>query len=165
MDDLFGSIAGLPLHPLVVHGVVVLLPLMAVVTVLVTFVSRWRGAAWLVVVANAGVTVMALVAKESGERLKDALPVESDAIDRHAELGDVLPLFALGLLVASVVAALLRSERPAALAGDRAGRRRRRGRDHLDRAHRPQRVDGGVGGHHALTLTPAEAPGRRAPTG
>ena len=52
---------------------------------------------------------MALVAKESGERLKDALPVESDAIDRHAELGDVLPLFALGLLVASVVAALLRS--------------------------------------------------------
>ncbi len=109
MDDLFGSVAGLPLHPLVVHGVVVLLPLMAVVTVLVTFVSRWRGAAWFVVVANAGVAVTALVAKESGERLKDALPVESDAIDRHAELGDVLPLFALGLLVASVVAALLRS--------------------------------------------------------
>ena len=109
MDDLFGSIAGLPLHPLVVHGVVVLLPLLAVVTVLVTFVRRWRGAAWLVVAANAVVTVMALVAKESGERLEDALPVESEAIERHAELGDVLPLFALGLLVASVVAALLRS--------------------------------------------------------
>lgn len=106
--DLFGSVAGLPLHPLVVHGVVVLLPLMAVLTVLVAVVRRWKGGAWFVVAANAVVAVMAFVAKESGERLEDALPFDSDAIERHTELGDVLPLFAVGVLVASVVVALLR---------------------------------------------------------
>lgn len=109
MDDLFGSIAGLPLHPLVVHGVVVLLPLTAVLTVLVAVLGRLRRAAWWVVGANAVVTVMALVAKESGERLEAALPPGNEAIERHTELGDVLPLFALGLLVASVLSALLRS--------------------------------------------------------
>jgi uncharacterized membrane protein len=109
MDDLFGSIAGLPLHPLVVHGVVVLLPLMAVLTVLVAVLGRWRRGAWWTVGGNAVVTVMALVAKESGERLEAALPPGDEAIERHTELGDVLPLFALGLLVASVVSALVRS--------------------------------------------------------
>jgi uncharacterized membrane protein len=109
MDDLFGSIAGLPLHPLVVHGVVVLLPLMAVLTVLVAVLGRWQRGAWWTVGGNAVVTVMALVAKESGERLEAALPPGNEAIERHTGLGDVLPLFALGLLVASVVSALLRS--------------------------------------------------------
>lgn len=107
MEDIFGSIAGLPLHPLVVHGVVVLLPLMAVLTVLVALVRRWSGGAWFVVGANAVVAVMAFVAKESGEKLEGAIP-ESDAIEKHAELGDALPLFAVGVLVASVVVALLR---------------------------------------------------------
>ncbi len=107
MEDLFGSIAGLPLHPLVVHGVVVLLPLMAVLTVLVAVVRRWKAGSWFVVAANAVVTVMAFVAKESGERLEGAIP-ESDAIEKHAELGDVLPLFAVGVLAASVAVGLLR---------------------------------------------------------
>jgi len=108
MDDLLGSVAGLPLHPLVVHGVVVLLPLLALLTVLVAFVGRWANAAWPVVAGNVVVTVMALVARASGQKLEAALPVESDAIDRHTQLGAVLPLFALGVLVASVVVALLR---------------------------------------------------------
>jgi uncharacterized membrane protein len=109
MDDLFGSIAGLPLHPLVVHGVVVLLPLMAVLTVVVAVLGRWSRAAWAVVGGNVVVTVMALVAKESGLRLQATYPPGDEAVERHARLGDALPLFALGLLVASVVSALLRS--------------------------------------------------------
>lgn len=109
MDDLLGSVAGLPLHPLVVHGVVVLLPLMAVLTVVVAFLGRLRHAAWWVVAGNVVVTVMALVAEESGRRLQAALPPGDEAIERHAALGDLLPLFALGLLVASVLSALLRS--------------------------------------------------------
>jgi phosphatidylglycerophosphate synthase len=109
MDDLFGSVAGLPLHPLVVHGVVVLLPLMALLTVAVAVLGRWSRGAWPVVAGNVVVTVMALVAKESGERLQAALPVQSEAIERHAGLGDRLPLFALGVLAASLLVALLRS--------------------------------------------------------
>ncbi len=108
MDDIFGSFLGLPLHPLVVHGVVVLLPLTALLTVLVAFVRRWQGGVWWVVAANAVVTVTAFVAKESGRRLEAALDVQSDAIDEHTELGEVLPLFAVGVLTSSVVVALLR---------------------------------------------------------
>ena len=109
MDDLFGSVAGLPLHPLVVHGVVVLLPLMAVLTVLVAALARLSRGAWPVVAGNVVVTLMALVAKESGERLQASYPVQDEALQRHADLGDVLPLFALGVLLASLVVALVRS--------------------------------------------------------
>ena len=66
----FDSILGLPLHPLVVHGVVVLLPLMALVTVVVAVRARWRQRlAWPLVVVNLGVAGMAFTAKESGEAL------------------------------------------------------------------------------------------------
>lgn len=109
MDDLLGSVVGLPLHPLVVHGVVVLLPLMAVLTVGVAVLGRWSRGAWPVVAGNVVVTLMVLVARESGRRLQAALPVQNEAIERHASLGDRLPLFALGVLAASVVVALVRS--------------------------------------------------------
>lgn len=109
MDDLLGSVAGLPLHPLVVHGVVVLLPLMSLLTVGVAVLDRWSRGAWPVVAGNVVVTLMVVVARESGQRLRAALPVQDDAIERHAGLGDRLPLFALGVLVASLVVALLRS--------------------------------------------------------
>ncbi len=39
MPELLG---GLPLHPLVVHGVVVLLPLAAIGMIVTSFVTRWR---------------------------------------------------------------------------------------------------------------------------
>lgn len=39
MPELLG---GLPLHPLVVHGVVVLLPLAAIGMIVTGFVTRWR---------------------------------------------------------------------------------------------------------------------------
>ena len=37
----FAEFAGLPLHPLAVHIVVILLPLSALAAVLAIFVSRW----------------------------------------------------------------------------------------------------------------------------
>ena len=41
-SDFFGFIAGLPVHPLVVHAAVVLLPLAALVLILLVFVPAWR---------------------------------------------------------------------------------------------------------------------------
>ena len=67
----FDTVLGLPVHALVVHGVVVLLPLMAIVTAVVACVPRWRArAAWPVVVVDAGMVAMTLVARQSGEALQ-----------------------------------------------------------------------------------------------
>lgn len=102
---MFDRILGLPVHPLAVHGVVVLLPLMALVTVLIAVRRPWRDRlAWPVVVLNAGVAGMAFVAKESGEAL--ARRMSGLDISAHEVWGKVVPITAIGLLLASVVLAL-----------------------------------------------------------
>lgn len=99
---MFDTILGLPVHALVVHGVVVLLPLMALVTV----VWAWRRPArtslgWVVVAADAVVMVMTFVAKESGQALQRRLG--GRVALEHGELADPLPLIAGALLVTAVL--------------------------------------------------------------
>ena len=101
---MFDTISGLPVHVLVVHAVVVLLPLMALVTVAVAVRRSWRSAAAWVVVADAVVVALAFVAKESGAALQKRLQqFDAGVAKAHSEQGDVLWLFALGLLVAAVL--------------------------------------------------------------
>jgi hypothetical protein len=99
----FDTIAGLPIHPLAVHAVVVLLPLMALVTIAVAVRPAWRRHAKLVVGANAVVLVAAFVARQSGQALYARIGQfgRNDLAQTHVGYGNVLPLFALGLLVAS----------------------------------------------------------------
>lgn len=111
---MFDTIFGLPVHALVVHGVVVLLPLMAVVTL----VWAWRRPArpatgWLVVAADLVVTAMTFVAKESGEALQRRLG--GRAALEHGELADPLPLIAGALLLTAVLVQVHRTR------GDGAG--------------------------------------------
>lgn len=102
---MFDTILGLPVHPLVVHGVVVLLPLMALVTVVVALRQPWREKlAWPVVVLNALVLGMTFAAKQSGEAL--AQRMQGLDISAHASWGERLPLIATGLLVVSVIVAI-----------------------------------------------------------
>lgn len=108
---MFDTILGLPLHPLVVHAVVVLLPLMAVVTVAVALRSSWRQRlAWPVVVANVLVLGAAFTAKESGEALERRL--RGIQIANHVQWGNAVPLTAIGLTLAALLVALGR-KRPA----------------------------------------------------
>src|SRR5690349_21116499 len=101
---MFDTISGLPVHILVVHAVVVLVPLMAVVTVAVAVRRGWRAAAPWVVLADAVVVGLCYVAKESGEVLQARLSqVNPGVAQQHGELGAVLWYFALGLLVAAVL--------------------------------------------------------------
>jgi predicted membrane protein DUF2231 len=101
---MFDTIAGLPVHVLVVHAVVVLLPLMALVTVAVAVRRRWRVAAPWVVLADAVVVGLAYVAKESGEVLQKRLSqFTPDVAQDHGKHGDLVPYFALALLVAAVL--------------------------------------------------------------
>ncbi len=98
-SGLFDSIAGLPVHPLVVHFAVVLLPLAALGLILLVIVPRWADRygllTLLVLVVGTGA---AFVAKESGE----ALAAQVGEPATHAAWGDQLPLLAVGLLVLAI---------------------------------------------------------------
>lgn len=99
-SDVFTSIAGLPLHPLVVHFAVVLLPLAALALVAIIVVPRWRGAfGW---VTMAGLVIgfgASFIAKQSGEALAEVVGNPK----QHADLGNTLPFVAFGLLVAGAL--------------------------------------------------------------
>ena len=99
-------IAGLPLHPLLVHAAVVLTPLTALV---VAVAGVWPAArhrlgyappvAALLVAGLVPVTVLA------GEALADAVG-ETPAIERHEALGAMLIPWTIALLVAAIAVAV-----------------------------------------------------------
>lgn len=105
---MFDLINGIPVHPLVVHAVVVLLPLAVIGTIAIAVHRPWRARfGWLVVAASAVSTALIPVATSSGEAL------ESHVGDpgTHAQLGDQLIWFAVPLLVLSVALVWLDSRR------------------------------------------------------
>jgi hypothetical protein len=108
------TINGLPLHPLIVHAVVVLLPLSALGVIAVAIRPAWLSRYGKLVIAVATASVLAIpLATSSGERL--AARVGEPGV--HAELGDTLIWFAMPLLAAVVALAWLRRR---TTAGDRA---------------------------------------------
>lgn len=102
---MFDTITGLPVHILVIHVIVVLLPLMATVTIVVSVRRRLRERyMWWVTAANVVMVGVSLVAKESGEALQASLG--GRVAQDHGELGGVLPWFALFLALASASTAV-----------------------------------------------------------
>lgn len=106
---MFDTIAGLPIHALVVHGVVVLLPLMAIATVVWAFRPEAGGrVGYAVVAGNAAVAAMTFVARFSGEALNRRLGEPAVAVE-HTQTAALLPFLALALLLASILVQGLRS--------------------------------------------------------
>jgi len=107
---MFDTIDGLPVHALVIHAVVVLLPLMAVLTIVVAVRRGLRERySWWVLAGNVVVAGLTLVAKQSGEALRASLG--GQIAKEHAALRTLLPWFALFLVLASVGMALTRRNR------------------------------------------------------
>ncbi|MFI7680909.1 DUF2231 domain-containing protein [Actinophytocola sp. NPDC049390] len=93
-------IGGLPLHPLIVHFVVVLLviaPLGAVLSALWPAVRRRFG--WLAFAASAVATALVPVATASGENLANRVGT-NPLVQAHERLADMMIWWALGLTVA-----------------------------------------------------------------
>ncbi len=113
--DLSSFLGGLPLHPLVVHFAVVLVPVAALGLLLLVLFGKLadRFAVLTLLVLAVGVAA-AFVAKESGEDLAAKLGRPAE----HATWGSLLPWVAAGLWVVAVVWYLLH----------RADRRANRGR-------------------------------------
>lgn len=118
------NINGLPVHPLVVHAVVVLLPLAALGVVALAVRPSWRGRFGLLVVLIAALATAAVpLATDSGESLERRVGDPG----RHAELGDQLIWFALPLLVAALALFWLHRRSVAGTTGDSTGIRRTSG--------------------------------------
>lgn len=99
-SDAFDTVLGLPIHPLVVHAAVVLLPLAALGLIAIVAIPRWRGPlGWLVMAGLAAAAVSVFVAAQSGEALADRVGEPRE----HAELGEVLPLLSGALLAAGLL--------------------------------------------------------------
>jgi hypothetical protein len=108
----FDLINGLPVHALVVHAVVVLLPLACLGTLAIAVKPAWRRRYGVLVVAcAAAATVLIPVATSSGEALEHRVGNPGE----HAELGDQLIWFAIPLLV--TCAALVWLDRRARASG------------------------------------------------
>jgi uncharacterized membrane protein len=93
---MFDTFNGVPVHPLVVHGVVVLLPLAILGTIAIAVRPVWRASHGALVVLFALVaTILIPVATSSGEALEKHVGDPG----AHARLGDQLLWFALPLLI------------------------------------------------------------------
>jgi hypothetical protein len=99
-DELGGPldlIFGLPLHPLVVHGAVVLVPLVAFAALAMSYwpsFSRKYGGPVLILAVVAQLSLF--LAKASGEPFQDRLNKE---IERHKNFGEIAPFTFIPLLV------------------------------------------------------------------
>lgn len=97
----FKEFLGLPVHPLVVHGAVVLLPLAAIgVFAMATDIKRSKKYGFLVTVLAAVAGVFSLLAVASGRDLAVSL---GSGQQQHFELGELLPWFALALFGAALL--------------------------------------------------------------
>jgi hypothetical protein len=100
------EVAGLPLHPLVVHATVVFVPLSAVASTAFALVPRWRWLlrwpTWLLAV---GATLAAWVARLSGNALVEDRPEFRPLVRVHQDRGELLTLVVLGYLVVVLLGA------------------------------------------------------------
>lgn len=100
------SFAGLPLHVLLVHAVIVLIPLGALALVLIAAWPAARRVLWLpVLVAAALLLPLGLVTIEAGKWLEQRVP-PAPLIQEHTAQGeDIVPWLVALLLAAAVIAA------------------------------------------------------------
>lgn len=97
----FDLIFNLPVHPLVVHAAVVLVPLVAIAALAMSYwpsFSRRYGGPVLILAVVAQASLF--VAKASGEPFQERLNKE---IERHANFGEIAPLTFIPLLVLLVI--------------------------------------------------------------
>jgi hypothetical protein len=108
---MFNTFQGLPLHALVVHATVVLVPLMCLLTVLVAVRPVLRVKyAWWTFAANLLIVALVYVTMRSGQDFKTLLGVgnSNPLVNRHEQLGKQLIWFVLGLAVTALLVALFK---------------------------------------------------------
>ncbi len=99
MDSLFFSFAGLPIHPLIVHIAVVVLPLAALTLIAAIYNAKIREKFALISLCAISIgTIATFIAKQSGE----ALAEEFGTPETHADYGSLLFSASLALVAFSI---------------------------------------------------------------
>jgi hypothetical protein len=102
------EIDGLPLHPLVVHAAVVLIPLVAVLTIVLAVLPGWRWLSrWPTAVGSVVVTGIAFLATRTGRQLEASRPQLRALVQVHAQRGDRLEHLTVVLALVVLAAAFL----------------------------------------------------------
>jgi hypothetical protein len=113
---MFERFGDLPLHVLVIHLTVLVLPVAALTAIVYALVPKWRWLLrWPTLVLGVGSLVWAYVAKESGEAFVAAIPQLQPLVKIHQDRGDLLFWFVLVFALVAVAAFLLLTG-PSALA-------------------------------------------------
>jgi uncharacterized membrane protein len=115
--SIFETITGLPLHPLVIHAVVVLVPLFVLAGFAYVVVPRIRGRiGWLVVLLALAAPAVTLLAKISGDAFRRRIVRKHLAnqailvkIDNHRSLGTTTLYLTIALAVVILILVLLRT--------------------------------------------------------
>ena len=98
---------GLPAHALLVHFVVTLAPMTAILAILcAVWPAARKRLVWLVVGLAAFTVVATPLSTDAGEWLADKVG-SSPQVHAHSELGDTMIYFAIALLVAALLLAVL----------------------------------------------------------
>lgn len=109
---MFDTVFGLPMHPLVVHATVILIPLAAALLIAAAVhprIRRWAG--WLTAVPAVAVAILVPITSQSGEALEHRVG-KSALIEAHSELADQLLPFVIVMAVLAVALVwLTRAER------------------------------------------------------
>jgi uncharacterized membrane protein len=102
------TIAGLPAHVLLVHGLVVLAPLTALLELLCAlWPAARRRLVWLILAFAVLTTVLTPITTEAGEWLYDRERHHRDILNTHADRGGWMIYFSVAMLVVAVVLALV----------------------------------------------------------
>ncbi|GAA3610298.1 DUF2231 domain-containing protein [Microlunatus ginsengisoli] len=98
------EILGLPLHPLIVHATVVIVPLAAIGAIAMSLI-RWVRVRYgeLVLLAAIGAPILTFITQQAGEDLSKRFTQPSPALQEHEALGSTLIWWTIGLLVAVVL--------------------------------------------------------------
>jgi hypothetical protein len=112
----FDQISGLPVHVLVLHFAVVLIPLLALGAVVYAVVPRWRARiGWAVVLLAIIAPICAFVTRESGEKFYDRVKVSpkgKEMLDQHMHFGNYTMWFTIALGVVTLVMTIATLRRP-----------------------------------------------------
>jgi asparagine N-glycosylation enzyme membrane subunit Stt3 len=102
------TIAGLPAHVLLVHGIVVLAPLTAALEILCAiWPAARRRLVWLVLAFAAVNLVLTPLTTDAGEWLLNQRSQVSAVLQTHADRGEWMIYFSVALLVVAVALAVL----------------------------------------------------------
>ena len=106
---MFDSVGDLPLHPLIIHAVVMSIPLTLLLSVLFAVPRTRPWARWPLGLVAVGALGATLLAKESGEALQQALklgPPVAGLVAEHSRLANQLVILVAAVAVVAVLAVL-----------------------------------------------------------